>query len=145
MESYVQKEERQPISSEDIVRYIIKEEWVFDKQRSQMEKRIIGIAPVMNEFDEFGDIKGVKTMFWLYFPECEYVFQRYAALKQDFEPRVLTFTDLFRKRMFSTKVYQESSLDGKPIHQKNQGQDALLESERIKKQQETMEHDLWSY
>jgi hypothetical protein len=34
------------ISSESIIAYYIKEDWFFDKERSMLDKRIIGIAPV---------------------------------------------------------------------------------------------------
>lgn len=35
------------ISSESIIAYYIKEDWFFDKERSMLDKRIIGIAPVV--------------------------------------------------------------------------------------------------
>ena len=58
--------------SKDIVQYKLKEDWFFDKERSVMDVRIIGIAPVKyvrENNDPNGVITGTKEMFWLYFPE----------------------------------------------------------------------------
>lgn len=142
---YLQKEISTPIMSDDIVKYLIKEDWVFDRQRSTMEKRIIGIAPVIADYDEFGDIRGNKTLFWLYFPECEYVFQNHTAIQREFEPKMISYTDVFRKRMFTSVVYKESNESGDKINARYSGKNALLESERIKRKHENLEHDLWSY
>lgn len=68
----------EPYTSRDIIRYEIKEDWFFDKQRSVMDVRIIGISPVVYfRNEETGDIMGPKNLFWLYFPECRYVFQNF--------------------------------------------------------------------
>jgi hypothetical protein len=34
---------------DSVVKFRIKEDWVFDKQRSVFEPRIIGIAPLLNQ------------------------------------------------------------------------------------------------
>ena len=49
------------IGSDDIVLYYIKEDWFFDKQRSVMDVRVLGIAPVIEMKDEQGEFKGYKT------------------------------------------------------------------------------------
>jgi gliding motility associated protien GldN len=44
-EVYIEKPD--PYTAESIIEYRIKEVWFFDKQRSQMDVRIVGIAPVV--------------------------------------------------------------------------------------------------
>ena len=54
--------------SHDVKKYRVKEEWFFDKQRSVMEVRIIGICPVIDRRDEDGIYTGETSLFWVYFP-----------------------------------------------------------------------------
>lgn len=135
---------KEPIRSEDIIKYYVKEDWFFDKQRSVQERRIIGIAPVIYDFDEGGNIRGQKTLFWLYFPECRYVFQNFFVYNRKNDARRMSFDDLFWKQMYSSYIHKETNVfDRKITEDGTYGVDALLESERIKKEIFTVEHDLW--
>src|SRR5690606_20954659 len=57
----------QPINleSRDIKMYRLKEDWIFDKQRSTMDIRIIGIAPMKEIRGEDGEVRGYAPLFWL--------------------------------------------------------------------------------
>src|SRR5690606_26647366 len=55
MEMVVQNIE---LSTRDIKQYRIKEDWIFDKQRSVMDIRIIGIAPMREVRGEDGEFRG---------------------------------------------------------------------------------------
>ena len=58
----------EPYTSRDIIRYEIKEDWFFDKQRSVMDVRIIGISPVVYfRNEETGDIMGTKRFILVVF------------------------------------------------------------------------------
>jgi gliding motility associated protien GldN len=133
----------EPIRAEEIIKYYIKEDWFFDKQRSVRERRIIGIAPVIYKKDEQGDIKGMQTKFWLYFPECRYVFQNFFVYNRKNDARRMSFDDLFWKQMYSSYIHKETNVFDRKINKVWEGVDALLESERIKKEIFTIEHDLW--
>src|SRR5690606_21296201 len=52
-----------------IKKFYIKEDWVFDKARSVMEVRILGICPVREVRDQNGEYRGEQPMYWIYFPE----------------------------------------------------------------------------
>ncbi|MEN9394426.1 MAG: gliding motility protein GldN, partial [Bacteroidota bacterium] len=60
------------LEADKILRYELKEDWIFDKQRSERYVRIIGIAPVAEKKTAAG--VSVEKLFWLYFPECRYLF-----------------------------------------------------------------------
>jgi hypothetical protein len=60
----------------NVKKYRIKEEWFFDKQRSVMEVRIIGICPVMDRFTEDGIYDGQVSLFWVYFPEARKILSK---------------------------------------------------------------------
>ncbi len=132
-------------TSRDIIRYEIKEDWFFDKQRSVMDVRIIGIAPVVyGKNAETGDIVGTKTLFWLYFPECRYTFQNFYVYNGHNDAMRMSFDDLFWKRRFASYITKESNVFDRTISQPFDGIDALLEGERIKKEMFIIEHDVWN-
>lgn len=135
----------EPIGSDDVVAYKVKEVWIFDKQRSERYVRILGIAPVILLYSDEGEVKGKKDLFWLYFPECRYVFANNEVYNLHNESQRMTFDDLFQKRMFSGYVVKEDNVFNRSIADYAQGIDALLESEKIKNDLFIMEHDLWHY
>ncbi|MFZ4784710.1 MAG: gliding motility protein GldN [Flavobacteriales bacterium] len=135
----------EPYTPDDVVAYKIKEVWLFDKQRSERYVRIIGLAPVVLLTNEDGEVKGKKDLFWLYFPECRWVFANNEVYNLHNEAQRMTFDDLFQKRMFSGYIIKEDNVFNREIATYAKGIDALLESERIKNDLFLMEHDLWNY
>ena len=133
-------------TSRDIVRYVLKEDWFFDKQRSVMDVRIIGISPIViarNPVTQ--EIVGLQNLFWLYFPECRYVFQNFYVFNNANDSQRMSFDDLFQKREFSSYIQKESNVYDRAISPNWDGLDALLESERIRNEMFTFEHDLWHF
>lgn len=136
--------DKNKITADQIVRYYVKEDWFFDKQRSVMDVRIIGISPVIMDYDDDGEIKGEKQLFWLYFPQCRYVFQNYFVYNRKNDAQRMSFDDLFWKRMFASFIHKESNVYDREVKMyENNGVKALLESERIKNEMLIIEHDLW--
>ncbi|MCH7534425.1 MAG: gliding motility protein GldN [Bacteroidetes bacterium] len=125
--------------------YRLKEEWFFDKQRSVMEARIIGICPVEEELDEEGLVKGPKPLFWLYFKEARYVFINHETYNRYNDVERRTYDDVFWKRQFASYIYKESNVFNRKIQNYAAGLDALLEADRIKYEMITKEIDYWSY
>jgi gliding motility associated protien GldN len=134
---------RVPIESKDITRYRLKEEWIWDRQRSERYVRIIGIAP-MKERNENGEIS-FKPLFWLYYPEWRHVFARASAYNTFNDAQRRTYLDLFEKRYFTSYIIKEDNAFDRPIASYARGMDALAESERIKELLFNMEHDMWHY
>lgn len=133
-------------SARDIIRYEIKEDYFFDKQRSVMNVRIVGISPVIYYTNpETGDIMGLKNLFWLYFPECRYIFQNHKVYNPLNDAMSMSFDDLFWKRQFSSYITKESNVADRSINSYKDGIDALLEAEDIKKEIFIKEHDMWNY
>lgn len=131
--------------SKDIVQYKIKEDWFFDKQRSVVDRRIIGIAPVVYQRDAAGNITGLRDLFWLYFPECRYVFQNFFVKSRQNDAQQMSLDDLFWKRMYHSYILKESNMEDREIESYKAGIDALIEAEDIKTSISTFEHDLWGY
>jgi gliding motility associated protien GldN len=136
----------EPIESSIVTEYVIKEDWIFDKQRSERYVRIIGIAPKAEDKDPAtGEKRGNKWLFWLYFPECRYVFANADVYNRQNDAQRRTFEDLFQQRMFASYIIKESNVYDRDIQDYAIGLDALLEAENIKGDLFLIEHDLWHY
>lgn len=133
------------LRSSDVVQYKLKEDWIFDKQRSERYVRIIGIAPIVNKYSESGEVKGQKELFWLYYPECRYIFNNYDVFNTHNGAQQMTFDQLFQMRMFQGMVVKEDNVYNRGVTPTWQGVDALMESDRVKNDLFTLEHDLWHY
>ena len=132
-------------SSQDIVSYRLKEDWFFDNERSIMDVRIMGICPVRLEFDENMNVKGKVAMFWVYFPECRYVFANFDVFNRQNDAERRNFDDIFWKRMFNSYAYKRSNVYDRNNKAYLQGIDLLLEADKIKEDLFIMEHDLWHF
>lgn len=134
------------ITSKDIIQYRLKEDWFFDKQRSVLDVRIIGLAPVTYNKDPQGNITGTKEMFWLYYPtDCRYVFNNYYVYNSKNDARWMSFDDYFQKRRFNSFIYKVSNTYDRDIDKYRVGVDALLQSRKITEKIRIFEHDMWSY
>ena len=134
-----------PIESDKITRYRLKEDWIWDRQRSERYVRIIGIAPMIEDYDRDGDSMGYAPLFWLYYPECRYVFANADVFNLFNDAQRRTYEDLFQKRYFSSYIVKHSNVYDRSIGEFARGMDALAESERIKEELFNLEHDLWHY
>ncbi len=134
------------IAAKDIVAWDLKEDWFFDKQRSVMDVRIIGIAPVVYYLNaNTKQVEGTKNLFWLYFPQIRPIIQNYFVYNRKNDAQRMSFDDLFWKRTFSSYITKESSISDRQINDYTSGIDALLESEKIKKEMMELEHDVWEF
>jgi gliding motility associated protien GldN len=131
-------------NADSIIRFRLKEDWVFDKQRSIFEPRIIGIAPLMKL-----KIAGVETdfqpVFWVYFPEARQVLATKEAMSRNNDATGLSFDDVFMKRLFTSVIVKQSNQKDERIKDYAQGIDRLYESEKVKKSLLDWELGLWQY
>ena len=129
---------------DSIVKFQIKEDWIFDKQRSIYEPRIIGIAPMI-KVKAAGQDLGEQPAFWIYFPEARQTFVTKEVMSRSNDATGLSYDDIFMKRIFSSYIVKVSNPDDLRIKDYAQGIDKLYEAERIKKELLDFEHDMWSY
>lgn len=138
-----------PFNPDDVVMYRLKEEWFFDKQRSVLDCRIIGICPMTLARDQEGNlIEGGqrKLLFWVYYPEARRIFANAEVANRYNSSQRLSFDDIFMKRMFNSYIIKEDNVYNRRIDDyKTNPMDALLESERIKQDIINFETDLWEY
>jgi gliding motility associated protien GldN len=139
----------------DIVQYRVKEVWYFDKQRSVMDVRIIGIAPIYQSPSDKQAGIPPAPMFWVYYPEIRTPMSKFRVFNEENDIAPMTWTDLFDKRVFTSYIYKRSNVldyrlkdffEVDPDDTENRaGIDMLLYSEKIKNELLNFEHDLWEY
>jgi len=135
-------------SRDKVIAYRVKEDWFFDKQRSVMDVRIIGIAPMVLAVDEAGNVRegNLKIpLFWVYYPEARKLLANTEVFNRSNDAERRTFDDIFQKRFFNSYVTKEANVYDRRIEDYRQGVSALLESERVKEEITNLEHDMWEY
>jgi gliding motility associated protien GldN len=154
-ESVIKVIKTEMVSSE-VKKIMIKEQWYFDKQSSQLEVKIVGICPIREyertesstqntETEEESELV-MKKLFWVYFPSVRFLFANNFVFNPNNDSQRLSFDNLFFKRRFSSYVYQESNVyDNRYIGEYKKGLDVLLESKKIEDDIFVFEHDLWEY
>jgi gliding motility associated protien GldN len=138
------RKEMGEFNPDSVVKFRIKEDWIFDKQRSVYEPRIIGIAPLI-QIKMGGTSSDYQPAFWIYFPEARAILASRTIVRKSNDASNLTFDQAFLKRIFSSYIVKESNEKDERIKDYAQGLDRLHESDRIKKTLMDWELNLWQY
>ncbi len=126
-----------------VMRLQIKEDWYFDKQRSQLMVRIIALCPVLMVEREGQEFR--KPLFWISYDQARDVLARSEIFNRQNSAERRTFDEVFWKRLFDSYVYKEENVYDRNIGSYALGIDALLESERVKNEILNFEQNLWEY
>jgi len=146
--------------TDEVKRYLMKEIWYFDKQRSMLQVRILGLCPIrmfekevtgggdMGMADDTSGTKDLtaKKVLWVYYPAFRNIFATHVVFntKNDAERR--TFEDVFSMRRFNSYIFEETNVyDNRLIQTYTKGLDSILESNKIQNWIRNWEHDLWEY
>ncbi len=131
------------IYAKDVIAWEIKSDWFFDKQRSEMKNRIIGISPVVRDPKD----QNVYNLFWVWFPDARYALATHVAFNNHNNASRLTYDQVFHIRYFNSVIYKEDNVYDRAVaeYKLNAPLEQLLESDRIKENLRDFEHDLWEY
>ena len=144
--TYISAPLKKEITTDKVWKFWVKEDWFFDKQRSVLDVRIIGLCPLIQKLTETGEATGGdKALFWIYFPEARPVFANQEVYMRHNDAERRTFEDIFWKRMFSSYVRKESNVYNRGIYDYKIGLDQLIEAERVKNDIFIYEHDLFHF
>ncbi|MGN6180496.1 MAG: gliding motility protein GldN [Mucilaginibacter sp.] len=132
------------LNPDSVVKFMIKEDWIFDKQRSVFEPRIIGIAPMVKP-TAGNFVADYQAAFWIYFPDARPILATKEVIDKNSDATGLSFDDVFMKRLFTSYIVKQSNEKDERIKDYAQGIDRLYESERIKKSLMDWELNLWQY
>lgn len=127
-----------------VMRCRIKEEWYFDRQRSQLMVRIIALCPVKMIQLESGE-SVPQPMFWIPYDAAREVLVQAPYHNRSNSAARLNYDEVFLKRLFDSYIYKEENVFDRSIREYAQGVDALYESERIKQSIIDFEQSIWEY
>jgi gliding motility associated protien GldN len=131
-----------------IERYQIKEEWVFDKQSSRLQVRILGIAPEKTIKNPDGSFRAVLPVFWVYYPDLRPMLSKFEAYNGKNYGARMSWEELFESRMFSSRIVQSTMDNPGDLPIAGYIKDnilQLLQGDNIKEKIFNYEQDLWSY
>ena len=130
---------------DSVIKFRIKEVWMFDKQRSVFEPRILGIAPLVKPRVAGATENDYQPAFWIYYPEARKILASEEVMLKHNDATGLSFDQVLLKRIFTSYIVKESNEKDERIKDYAQGIDRLYESERIKKSLMDWELELWKY
>ena len=125
----------------------LKEDWFIDKQRSIRDIRLLGMAPVIQQFDDnTGEFKGTQTLFWLYYDYLRPTFAKTESFNRHNSAMRPSYDDVFAwTRYFESYITKIDNQQDRSISQYAQGIQVMLEAKRIENMLFEIEQDLWSY
>lgn len=138
------------LNPDDILKFRIKEDWVFDRESSRLVCRILGIAPLKTIYalDKKTE-RGSQPMFWVYYPDLRSTLTKYEVYNpKNMGQSRMTWEELFESRMFSSYIVKSTMENAQNRFIRNYIKDpilALLEGDNIKEKIFNYEQDLWSY
>jgi gliding motility associated protien GldN len=148
-----------PFTASEIMYYRLKEVWFFDKNRGEMNVRILEIEPFFEyekdagaiSNDDGNDVTSLKTKRRLGYIKYDEL-RPYLAQQQYYTPKnvaiQLTFDDILTwKRYFSSYIIAEGNIqNNRDIQEyKTNPRDQRLESEKIMSQIRNFESEIWEY
>jgi len=120
-----------PKNSKDVVKFWLKEDWIYNSNYSKVEVRIVGICPVKIKRDEDGYIIGYEQLFWLYFPNIRGVLVNYGAFKKELtNDERISFDKVFLDRMFNSYIINRGSKSEQHVNQNKTELDEKLELDK---------------
>lgn len=133
----------------DIIKYRIMEDWIFDYNYSDFRARIIAIAPLFIPPTESGIELGEQPLYWVKMDDLRPLIAQQETFNVKNDAGRLTFDHWFQTRQFNSYIVKESNMYDYDIAYfdefRDDGVAALLESDRIKNDLFILEHDLWEY
>lgn len=133
----------------NIQKYRIMEDWIFDYNYSDFKSRIIAIAPLIKPLTESGIELGEVPLYWLKMDDLRDKLSQEEIFNPKNDAARMSFDHWFQMRQFSSYIVKESNMYDLDIAMmeefRDDGVEALLESDRIKNELFILEHDLWEY
>ncbi|MFO7616945.1 MAG: gliding motility protein GldN [Bacteroidales bacterium] len=140
---------RGEIRKHEVQQLLVKEMWFFDRKRSVLDVRIIGVCPIRLFFKEEDVNRETllrKKLFWVKYPEARPFLAQREVYNFYNDAEMRTYDEIFYKRFFKGFVVQETNVyNNRMIEDYALGLETLLEAERIENLIFKFENDLWEY
>jgi gliding motility associated protien GldN len=131
---------------EQVKRFRIKEVWYFNSRTSALEKRILGIAPMIDVLDENGDFKFEQPLFWVYYPQARPLLAQHKVVTPGGNLSAnVSWEDWMEMRHFSSMITKENNVHDLRLQDQYTGLELLDQSQRIHHTLFNLEHDMWTF
>ena len=124
----------------DIKGYLIKENWIINSYSGELEKIMIGIAPLAYN----KKFKKTMPLFWIYYPEWKELLSSFQA-KNQYSNEEITFNDVFSRKLFISLISKENNIFDRSVKSTFHEKDFYLESELIKEKILMYEENLFHH
>jgi len=136
-----------------IQKYIVMEEWLFNKKSSNMMIKIIAIAPLYRKIHYDNDV-GIRQLCWLKYQDnkgvettCKEILSENHLYTSKNKITDSTYFDWFEKRMFFSYIIKISSSHDMSLSSiaefKDNRLEAMMQSERLKQELQDYQDDMW--
>lgn len=140
---------QQDLTSQDVTQYKIKGLWYFDKRQSELKYRLLGICPVTPDvYTMNSDDPDYIELFWVFFPDARETLYYAKTFNEKNSAMPISFDQILNSRRFNATVYKEENVYGDrriEDYMKDNAQNQLLESDRVKDKIRNFEQDMWNY
>ncbi|WP_296685199.1 gliding motility protein GldN [Flavobacterium sp.] len=140
---------QQDLTSQDVTQYKIKGLWYFDKRQSELKYRLLGICPVTPDvYTMNSEDPDFIELFWVFFPDARETLYSAKAFNEKNSSMPISFDQILNSRRFNSVIYKEENVYGDrdiKDYMKDNAQNQLLESDRVKDKIRSFEQDMWNY
>jgi gliding motility associated protien GldN len=137
------------LTAQDVTQFKIKGYWYFDKRQSELKYRLLGICPVTPDvFTMNSDEKDYIELFWVFFPASRDILHEAKSFNDKNSAMPISFDQILNSRRFNSIIYKEENVYGDreiAEYMKDNSQNQLLESDRVKEKIRDFEQDMWNY
>ena len=140
---------QQDLTSQDVTQYKIKGLWYFDKRQGELKYRLLGICPVTPDvYTMNSEDPDFIELFWVFFPDARETLYDAEAFNEKNSSMPISFDQILNSRRFNSVIYKEENVYGDrdiKDYMKDNAQNQLLESDRVKDKIRSFEQDMWNY
>ena len=140
------------IQTQDVVGYMIKGMWYFDKRQGELKYRLLALAPMGKDVQTLGvqeiEDEELYELFWVFFPAARDILHDAKVFNPKNAAQPISLDHLLNARRFgSTIVKEENIYDNRAIEDYVRGNSLfqLLEANKIKENIRNREMDMWNY
>jgi gliding motility associated protien GldN len=128
------------LMNNDVKNYLIKEDWVVSAHSGNLEKKIVGLAPLIRE----PKTDQILPLFWIYYNEWKELFSAFEA-KNFYSEERITYQDVFERRYFISRVSKENNIFDRNVKSYKHGEEGALEDIIIKEKIYNSERNLYQH
>jgi gliding motility associated protien GldN len=140
------------IQTQDVIGYMLKGMWYFDKRQGEMKYRLLALAPMGKDVQTLGveniEDENLYELFWIFFPNARSVLHDAKVFNPKNASLPISFDHLLNARRFSSVIVREENIYGnRAIADYVRGNSLfqLLEANKIKEDIRNREIDMWNY